>query len=138
MKRFITTILIVSSLFFGLSTQASYNFISDSGLKKTGENLGYQTDQNTDTFIESYIGQILTLVFSILGLIFFVLIIYAGFLWMTAQGNDSKVSEAKKILTNAIIGLVIVLASYAISYFVFSALTPAVETATETTAVVGE
>lgn len=138
MKRFITTILIASSLFFGLSTQASYNFINDSGLKKTGENLGYQTDQNTDTFIESYLGQILTLVFSILGLIFFVLIIYAGFLWMTAQGKDSQIGEAKKILTNAIIGLVIVLASYAISYFVFSALTPAVETVTETTAVVGE
>ncbi|BFD25347.1 MAG: pilin [Candidatus Parcubacteria bacterium] len=138
MKRFIATILIASSLFFGFSAQASYDFVSESGLKKTGENLGYETDQNSDIFVESYLGQVLTVIFSILGLIFFVLIIYAGFLWMTAQGNDSKVGEAKKVLTNAIIGLVVVLASYAISYFVFSALTPAAETATETTAVAEE
>lgn len=138
MKRFAAFLFIIVSLFLGSSAQASYDFASESGLKKTGKNLGYETEQNTDTFIESYIGQILTVIFSILGLIFFVLTIYAGFLWMTAQGNDSKISEAKKILTNAIIGLIIVFASYAISYFVFNALTATTETATGTPAVVGK
>ena len=41
-------------------------------------------------------------------------IIYAGFLYVTAQGNASKVEEATKALTYAVIGGVIVLGSFAV------------------------
>ena len=44
--------------------------------------------------------------------------IFAGFLWMTAGGNDEKVSQAKKTLAAAIVGLALLLAAYAISEFV--------------------
>jgi len=50
------------------------------------------------------------------------LAIYAGYNWMTAQGEEEKVTKAKDTLTAAIIGLVIVIAAYAISYYVISAL----------------
>jgi len=50
------------------------------------------------------------------------LIIYAGFLWMTAGGNPEQVDKAKQWLTNAIIGLAIILAAYAISGFVIDNL----------------
>ncbi len=55
----------------------------------------------------------------LLGLFFLVLVIYAGFLWMTAAGVEDRIDKAKKILTAAIIGLVIVLTSYGVSYFIF-------------------
>lgn len=122
MKRFLVVLTIILSLGLSGAVQASYNFEKDSGLKKAGEDLGYNTSRGGDNFIESYIGQLLTIVFSFLGLIFFGLILYAGFIWMTAQGNDSKISEAKKMLVNAIIGLIVILASYAITYFVVSAV----------------
>ncbi len=58
----------------------------------------------------------------LLGIIFLILIIYSGFNWMTAQGDEEKVTLAKNTLTRAIIGLVIIILAYAITYFVFSSL----------------
>lgn len=59
---------------------------------------------------------------SLLGVIFIIMIILAGFKWMTAQGDAKKVEEARENIKNATIGLVVVLAAYAITYFVFQAL----------------
>ena len=44
--------------------------------------------------------------------------LYAGFLWMTSSGDETKVTKAKGLMVNAVIGLAIVLAAYAITYFV--------------------
>lgn len=57
-----------------------------------------------------------------LGVIFILLIIYAGFLWMTAAGNEEKVEKAKKIISRAAIGLAIVLIALAVTYFVFGVI----------------
>ncbi len=53
-----------------------------------------------------------------LGIIAVVVILYGGFIWMTASGNEDKVAQAKKIIIAGAIGLVIVLAAYAIVNFV--------------------
>lgn len=66
------------------------------------------------TVIKAFIG--------LLGIIFIVLIVYAGYSWMTAAGDEAKVNKAKETLQRAVIGLVIVLAAYSITYFVFSNL----------------
>lgn len=58
----------------------------------------------------------------LLGIILIVLIIYAGYNWMTAQGDEEKVTKAKDTLTRAVIGLIIILAAYSITYFVFNSL----------------
>ncbi len=58
----------------------------------------------------------------ILGIIVTVIIMYAGFKWMTAGGNDDDIASAKKMITAAVIGLVIILSSYAITTFVISSL----------------
>lgn len=55
---------------------------------------------------------------SILGTIFFVLMIYAGFLWMTAGGEEDPVNKSKQIITYAVIGLIIILSAYSITNFV--------------------
>lgn len=70
------------------------------------------------------------------GTIFFVLFIYGGFMWLTARGAPERVNTAKQILEAAIIGIILVVASYAIATYVFSQLTaapatPAAETAGE-------
>jgi cbb3-type cytochrome oxidase subunit 3 len=87
------------------------------GLDKTANGLGFDTGKEAVT-IETRIGIIIQAILSFLGVIFFLLMIYGGFLWMTAKGNDQQVDKAKNLITAAIIGLVIVVAAYAISYFV--------------------
>jgi len=57
-----------------------------------------------------------------LGIISLILIIYAGFLWMFAAGEEEEIEEAQDIIKGAVIGLVIVLASYGISHFIFDNL----------------
>ncbi len=63
------------------------------------------------------IAQIIRIVLSLLGTIFFVLTLYAGYLWMTAAGNEEQVTKAKTLLFQATMGLAIILAAYAITYF---------------------
>ncbi len=82
--------------------------------------------------VPQLIGQVIGVALSFVGAIFFILVLYAGFLWMTAFGSSEKVDKAKDILLHAAIGLVIVLAAYAISTFVFSALTGTTETTVTT------
>jgi amino acid transporter len=77
---------------------------------------------NTDVDFQEIVAAIITSVLSLMGVIFLALMIYAGFKWMTARGEEEKVTDAKETLTRAIIGLIIVLAAYAISYFVVSSL----------------
>lgn len=69
-------------------------------------------------FLQSRAGSIISLVLSFVGIIFFILIIYAGMMWMLAQGNTEKVSKAKDLIINAVIGLVIVFSAYAITSFI--------------------
>lgn len=57
-----------------------------------------------------------------LGVIAVVLILFGGFKWMTAAGNDDKIDEAKDLITAGVIGLLIVLAAFAVSVFVLNAL----------------
>lgn len=59
---------------------------------------------------------------SLLGIIFIVLIIIAGYKWMVAAGNEEQIKKSQATLKTAIIGLIIVLGAYAITYFVFNNL----------------
>jgi len=59
---------------------------------------------------------------ALLGIIFVILIIYAGYNWMTAGGDEAKVTKAKDTLQRAVIGLIIIVAAYSITYFVFEKL----------------
>ncbi|MBL7058794.1 hypothetical protein ISS03_05725, partial [Patescibacteria group bacterium] len=47
--------------------------------------------------------------------------------WMTAQGNDTKIATARGIITNAVIGLIIVMSAYAITAFVGSTVSTPVQ-----------
>jgi len=74
--------------------------------------------------IEPIIRTIINIVLSLLGVIFIAFIIYGGWNWFSARGNEQKLDKAKDTLTQAIIGLLIVLGAYAISYFVLNIFIP--------------
>lgn len=57
-----------------------------------------------------------------LGIIAVVIILAAGFKWMTAGGNEDKVAESKKLMGAGVIGLVIILAAWGIARFVLERL----------------
>jgi lysylphosphatidylglycerol synthetase-like protein (DUF2156 family) len=82
---------------------------------------GYGSGTNEDTLLNTIAGIIKT-VLSLLGFIFVILVIYAGITWMTAAGNDKQIATARNILTRAVIGLIIVVLAYAITYFIFTNL----------------
>lgn len=63
-------------------------------------------------------GQTINTLLGLLGIIFVVLIVYSGYLWMTAGGNEEQVGTAKDILKNAIIGVLLILAAYSITIFI--------------------
>jgi len=71
------------------------------------------------------ISNVINTLLGILGVLFLLLMIYAGFLWMTAGGNTDQVDKAKKILVNTSIGLIILIISYSASVFIFEALNDA-------------
>ncbi len=70
--------------------------------------------QGLPTDLGQLIQQIFTWSLGILGIAVFVMFFYAGFLWLTAAGNTSKVGEAKSRMTNAIFGAILLLSSYLI------------------------
>lgn len=104
-------------------TKESYNFVSESGLNQSAVQAGYETGSNA-TSINSLIGLIINVVLSMVGVVFLAFAIYAGMIWMTARGNEQKVEKASTILRGSLIGLVIVVGAYAISYFLVSRLFP--------------
>ena len=60
------------------------------------------------------IGQLVAYFFGLLGVIFLVLAIYGGMLWMTAAGNEEKATKGRTIITQAVVGLFVTLAVGAI------------------------
>lgn len=78
------------------------------------------------TDIRVIIGKIIRAALGLLGIIALALIVYAGFIIMTSGGDEQKITEGKKILINATIGLVIILSALAIVQFVLNALDKAI------------
>lgn len=93
-------------------------------LNDTGNISGYDVVNKAD--LATVVGGVIYGILALLGIIFVVLIVYAGFKWMLAQGEEQKITEARALIINSIIGLAIILAAYAISYFVINTLKQAV------------
>lgn len=81
-------------------------------------------DTKSDTLptIASVLDEVIFSVLSLVGVLILILIIYAGFQWATARGNDTQVQTAQKTLIRGVIGLIIVFASFALTNFVLSGL----------------
>ncbi len=74
------------------------------------------------TDIRQIIGTIIRVALGLIGIVMLGLVLYGGYLYMTAGGNEEQVTQAKRILRNGAIGLAIILSAYAIVTFVLRAL----------------
>ncbi len=92
---------------------------------------GYDTSGD-EYALSRTIGGIIRGVLSLVGVIFLVLTIYAGLLWMTASGAEDKISKAKDILKSSVIGLAIVASAYGITALVMSFVIGASAPSTDT------
>ena len=93
---------------YGLSTAADQAGLADLAISKKS--------------IPQFAGEVIGVGLSLIGIVFFLLMLYAGLRWMIAMGKSEDVQKAKDTLEAAAIGLVIVLAAYAITQFVFTNL----------------
>ncbi|MCC7523000.1 hypothetical protein IT407_04370 [Candidatus Uhrbacteria bacterium] len=75
-----------------------------------------------DADLTVIVGNIINIVLGFLGIVLLFYLLLAGWTWMSAGGDSKKVDEAKTMIRNAIIGLVIIVASYAIANFVITQL----------------
>jgi cytochrome bd-type quinol oxidase subunit 2 len=121
--------LISGALFFltlmPVAGQTASNWLdraNDGGLNTIATD-AYNTT-GTPRSIGSIIASILKVVLGFLGIVFVVLIIVAGFRYMTAGGNEDQVHEAVKQIRNAAIGLVIVVCALAITVFITNQVIP--------------
>ena len=94
------------------------------GLGDASTNLGAAGSKagvtENDQSLSAIIGIGINTALAFVGLIFMVLMIYAGYLWMTARGEEEPVKKAQKIITACIIGLVLVVSAYTITNLVVS------------------
>lgn len=51
----------------------------------------------------------------LIGVLFFILIFYAAFNWLTSQGEEEKIKQSQKTIVASVIGLVIIVSAYAIT-----------------------
>ena len=85
------------------------------GVGPTGDSLG-QAPRDP----RAIIFDLVKIVLALIGIILTVLIIYAGYLWLTAGGNEEQVKKAKATLLNTVIGLIVISVSYAAVTFVIN------------------
>ena len=76
----------------------------------------------TSTDPRTVVGRIINVALGFLGVIAVGIVLLGGFKWMTAGGNEEKTTEARKLLGAGVIGLVIILCSWAIATFVINQL----------------
>jgi len=123
MKKLICLLSILTFIFFipiasYAQTGLGGAFGPNSNLNTAASSSGYKIDDTNN--INSIMGNVVLIVLGLLGTIFLAFIIYGGVTWMLAEGNEQRVEKAGSIIRQAIIGLIIVVAAYAISYYLIN------------------
>jgi hypothetical protein len=119
MKRFLSKIFATIFLCGALLTIAQPAFAA-------ADPYGLQAARNASQYKDSkkslpeVAGALIGVAFSVIGIVFLGLALYAGYKWMTAQGNEKDVTKARDTLINATIGILLMVAAYAITNFMFT------------------
>jgi hypothetical protein len=119
-KKILIFTTLIAGLFF-----ARFVLAQDFGIDVVGNSLNNSLGA-TGSDPRAVASRIINFALGFLGIVALFIILYGGFKWMTSGGSEEKVSEAKKILTAGVIGLIIVLASWGIASFLISRLSGAV------------
>ena len=132
-KKFIilvVTTVIFSSLLVSVNSVGAESIFQKAlkGLRLTAnEGFGGNPDTdvlpnpgaNVDPFVPALI-VIINYLLTFTGILFFLILIYGGYLWMMARGNEDQISKAKKITREVIIGIIIIVLARIITEFVLS------------------
>ena len=100
-------------------------------LKAIGGQAGYDSGTDGSTLL-TIVGTVINSVLGLLGVIFIILIIVAGFNWMTAGGDEEKIKKSGDNIRSAIIGLLIIVGAFAIWAFINAVLISGAATASPT------
>ncbi len=68
------------------------------------------------------IGNIMNVVYLVAGIVAVLVIVIAGFIFVTARGDQSNIARAKNAVLYAVIGLVVVMMAFVITQFVLGRL----------------
>ncbi|MFA6422589.1 MAG: LamG-like jellyroll fold domain-containing protein [Candidatus Buchananbacteria bacterium] len=117
-KIFKSKAIFLCILFFVVLILPSIVFAQSANINQFATAAGIDTASSLPTII----GRIVQVILATLGIVAILLIIYAGFKYMSAEGDPAKVEKAKKIIISAVIGLIIIFSAFAIVTFIFSRL----------------
>jgi hypothetical protein len=133
----IRTRLIATCLTAGLLAVPAVAFAQlnpgNTGLTAAAAGSGLTGGCSSANCVATVIGGIINVVIGFLGIVLLCLFLYAGFLWMTAGGEEKTVSKAKQILVQAVIGYFIIGTAYALTTFVLTNLASVTAAPAETT-----
>jgi len=117
MKKVYSLIVFLLAIGFVFSIASVSLAIEDKsyGLNATANEAGIPMSGT----VQGTIGTVLGVVLSFVGVLFLILMIYGGIIWMIARGNEQEVTKAKNIIIAAIVGIIIVASAYAITKLVF-------------------
>jgi len=116
---------IISALVFILVFILSSPILcSAQGLKDAGSTLGEMQNQGVtlSSDLQGTANIIVRTIFYLVGTAFLILVIYGGIVWMKAAGRDTEVARAKRIVTTSVIGVIVLLLSYALTNFIMGRL----------------
>jgi len=122
-KNFIKFFLIALFAFtvFFSSVNMVLAVTDPTGLDTTAKSAGLDKSIGAKP-IPDIIGTIIGAILAFVGVLFLILMIYGGIVWMLARGNEQEITKAKNTINAAIFGIVIVIASYALTSFIFGVL----------------
>lgn len=107
---------------FGLSFENSNEY-----LNVTRNQIGYQESQGNVAVV---IARVINTALSLVGVVFILLILWGGFSYMTSNAEETKIKKAKDVIIKAIIGLIIIMTAYSITYFVATTIESATQSGT--------
>jgi hypothetical protein len=90
------------------------------GLVTVADKIGIDVSKTTS--VAEIAGNIIGVALSLLGVIFMILIVYGGYMWMMARGNESESDKAKEVLVSATIGITIVFSAYVFTNYILTSL----------------
>ena len=124
------TLLLVPTVSFAADPVIDYK----TGLPKEGYELFFGNGTKTDAEVNALlpkgaktdprtlITNLLGIIAGFLGIIAVVIILISGFQWMTAGGDEEAVKTAQKRLVQGVIGLILILSTWSVAYYVVNTL----------------
>lgn len=114
--------MLAMSLLFAPAMASAQITPGNSGLSAAAQGSGLDTGCSSAGCINDVIGRLVNVFLGFLGIVLLFLFLYAGFLWMTAGGDEKRVKDAKQYIINAVIGLFIIAGAYVLTNFVLTNL----------------